>query len=160
MGADGTKAQHQGMAWLCYVHLAIESFMNKVPGKGSVIYQEWLRCPGDTSSICQHPTMLQLLSVASQPQPSPISNKKLNHIHTVGILAQMTWPHLRQCLMYQQGHVGDERYQEGLMRQEVGQVFCHGPKTAVGGYLSCIFQTISSLGLRPSSALACPGFVC
>lgn len=64
------------------MHLATGSFTNKVLGKGSVLYHEWLRCPGDTSGVCQHPTMLQLLLVANQPQASPISNRILNYIHT------------------------------------------------------------------------------
>lgn len=36
--------------------------------------------------------------------------------------------------------MGEERYQEGLARQEGGQVFCQGPKTVAGDVLAMSFM--------------------
>lgn len=36
--------------------------------------------------------------------------------------------------------MGEERYQEGLARQEGGQVFCSGPKTVAGDVLAVSFM--------------------
>lgn len=140
---------------------AIDPFANEVLGKGSVLYNEWPRCPGDTRRYLG--TLIHAAALVSgQRSATAISNQqwgiKPHTQHGLGAWGQVIWflsDNLGSAYCHQWGHVGDERYQEKFMKQEIGQVFYRGPRTALGVVLARSFKTASSsLGLRPFLALA------